>query len=426
MNHFAHKEGVLHCENVSLLEIAKQCGTPAYVYSHATFVRHYEVFQEALSSTPHLICFSVKANSNLAILNLLGSLGCGADIVSGGELVRALRAGISPDKIVFSGVGKTREEMEMALKAGILSFNVESRAELVLLQEVAQEQGCIAPVSLRINPDVDAKTHPYISTGLQENKFGIPWTQALPTYRLAASLSHIKVVGVDCHIGSQLVETEPFVAASEKLAVLIDTLFEEGISISHVDVGGGLGIPYSKPGEDKPPSPARYGEALLGPLSCLKKHNLKLICEPGRVIAGNAGVLLTKVLYCKESEAKRFAITDAAFNDLMRPSLYGAYHPITPVVAHPERSSIVMDIVGPICESGDFFAKDRSITELESGECIAIGSSGAYGFSMSSNYNSRPRVCEVLVKGDTFAVVRTRESVEQMLANESIPDFLAG
>ncbi len=421
MNHFEYKDDELHCEGVSLAKIAEECGTPAYVYSHATFTRHFQVFDEALASVPHLICFSVKANSNIAILNLLGSLGCGADIVSGGELVRALRAGIAADKIVFSGVGKTAEEMRSALEAGILSFNVESVAELELLNTVAGELGKLAPVSLRINPDVDAKTHPYISTGLQKNKFGIPWTRAEESYQRAAEMAHIEVKGVDCHIGSQLVDTKPFVAASEKLAVLVDSLFEQGIPISHLDVGGGLGIRYNEPGEDKPPSPASYGEALLGPLTCLRKHKIKLLCEPGRVIAGNAGVLLTKVLYCKESEVKKFAITDAAFNDLMRPSLYDAYHPIRPVAKHADREMIVSDVVGPICESGDFFARDRDLVEVRAGELLSIGSAGAYGFSMSSNYNSRPRACEILVKGADYHVIRKRETVEQMLENESIP-----
>lgn len=423
MNHFEYKGNNLHCEEVPLATIAAECGTPAYVYSHATFARHFEVFDEALASVPHLVCFSVKANSNIAILHLLGSLGCGADIVSGGELVRALRAGIAADKIVFSGVGKSAAEMRAALEAGILCFNVESMAELELLNTTAGEMGKRAPVSLRINPDVDAKTHPYISTGLQKNKFGIPWTKAEESYKRAASMQHVDVTGVDCHIGSQLVDTEPFVAASEKLAVLVDALFAQGIPITHLDVGGGLGIPYSEPGEDKPPSPASYGEALLGPLTCLRKHNIKLLCEPGRVIAGNAGVLLTKVLYCKESEVKKFAITDAAFNDLMRPSLYDAYHPIRPVVRHNDRETVVSDVVGPICESGDFFARDRELVEVRGDELLAIGSSGAYGFSMSSNYNSRPRVCEILVKGDKYYVIRKRETVEQMLENESIPQL---
>ncbi len=423
MNHFTHKDGAEHCEDVSLVDIAREYGTPTYVYSEATLRRHFEVFDAALSRASHLICFSVKANSNIAILRLLGSLGAGADIVSGGELTRALRAGIAPEKIVFSGVGKTSEEMRQALEAGILVFNVESRAELDLLNDVAGELGKKAPVSLRINPNVDAKTHPYISTGLQKNKFGIPWGQAVATYKRAAALANIEIYGVDCHIGSQLTETEPFVDAAEKLTGLIEELLALGIPLRAVDIGGGLGIPYSEPGEDQPPSPAIYGEAVVDALGVLAKHNLRLICEPGRVIAGNAGVLLTQVLYCKESEIKKFVITDAAFNDLMRPALYDAYHPIRPV-ANPDRAAETVDVVGPICETGDFFARDREMPEVRGGELLVIGAAGAYGFSMSSNYNSRLRACEVLVRGSEHAAIRKRETIDQVLENESIPAFL--
>lgn len=424
MNHFQPKEGTLHCEEVPLAKIAETYGTPTYVYSRATLTRHYRVFDEALSDFDHQVCFSVKANSNIAILRLLRSLGAGADIVSGGELVRALRAGIDPKKIVFSGVGKTAEEMRQALDANILVFNVESMAELALLNQVAAEAGTQAPVSLRINPNVDAKTHPYISTGLQKNKFGIPWEIATWSYQRAAAMENIEVLGVDCHIGSQLLDIEPFVDAAGKLVDLVESLIEAGIPIRYVDVGGGLGIPYSEPGESEAPSPASYGEALAAALSPLKKHQIKLICEPGRVIAGNAGVLLTKVLYCKESEIKKFVITDAAFNDLMRPALYGAYHPISAIEEVPGRETIITDVVGPICETGDFFARDREMPAVESGEYLAIGSAGAYGFSMASNYNSRPRACEVLVDGDQHAMIRKRETVDQLLENESIPQFL--
>jgi len=423
LNHFEYKDGEQYCEEVSLREIAREYGTPTYVYSEATFRRHFEVFDQALSAVDHLICFSVKANSNIAILRLLGSLGAGADIVSGGELERARRAGIEPAKIVFSGVGKTAAEMRMALEAGILVFNVESGAELELLNTVAGEMQMRAPVSLRINPNVDAKTHPYISTGLQKNKFGIPWDAAKATYKRAAALPHIEVHGMDCHIGSQLTETEPFVDAANKLTGLIEELLAEGISLKAVDIGGGLGIPYQEPGEDQPPSPAIYGEAVVDALGVLKKHNLRLICEPGRVIAGNAGVLLTEVLYCKESEVKKFVITDAAFNDLMRPALYGAYHPIRPMM-QTDRELQVVDVVGPICETGDFFARDRELPEVRGGELLVIGAAGAYGFSMASNYNTRMRACEVLVKGAKHAAIRKRETIEQVLQNESIPSFL--
>lgn len=424
MNHFEYRDGELHCEEVALREIAETYGTPTYVYSHATFTRHYQVFEKALAAFDHLICFSVKANSNLAVLHLLASMGAGADIVSGGELARALKADIPANKIVFSGVGKSAEEMRAALAAEILIFNVESQAELELLNEVAASVGKRARVSLRINPNVDAKTHPYISTGLQQNKFGIPWSVAKESYQRAASLANIEVLGVDCHIGSQLVDTSPFVDAAEKLATLVKGLLAQGIPIRYVDVGGGLGIPYSEPGEGAPPSPARYGEALAGALAPLSKMGIKLICEPGRVIAGNAGVLLTKVLYCKDSEVKNFVITDAAFNDLMRPALYGAYHPIDPVVLDDTRPRFVADVVGPICETGDFFARDRELAQVHSGEYLSIGSAGAYGFSMASNYNTRPRACEVMVKGDAHAQVRKRETIEELFAGESIPAFL--
>lgn len=424
MNHFEYRDGEQFCEGVALREIAETYGTPTYVYSHATFTRHFEVFDRALAAFDHLICFSVKANSNLAVLRLLAGLGAGADIVSGGELARALKAGIPASKIVFSGVGKTAAEMRAALAADILVFNVESEAELELLNDEAGRVGTKARVSLRINPNVDAKTHPYISTGLQKNKFGIPWAVAETSYQRAASLANIEVVGVDCHIGSQLVDTSPFVDAAQKLASLVDRLIAQGIGIKYVDVGGGLGIPYSEPGEGEPPSPASYGEALAGALEPLSQRGIRLICEPGRVIAGNAGVLLTKVLYCKDSEVKKFVITDAAFNDLMRPALYGAYHPIDVVVQDPSREQIVADVVGPICETGDFFARDRELPELRSGEYLSIGSAGAYGFSMASNYNTRPRACEVMVKGNEHAEVRRRETIEELFAGESIPEFL--
>ncbi len=424
MNHFHYKGSDLHCEEVPLEKIADEVGTPTYVYSHATLTRHYKVFDEALSGIDHLICFSVKANSNLAVLNLLFGLGAGADIVSGGELVRVLRAGGDPKKVVFSGVGKTAAEMRQALQAGILAFNVESEGELRALDQVAGEMGVSAPVSLRINPNVDAETHPYISTGLKKNKFGIPAARARQSYRLAAELKHIRVIGADCHIGSQLTKTAPFADAIARIAELVGGLESDGMSLEYLDIGGGLGIPYGEEEEPEPPSPAEYGETIKKALAPLTAKGIKLICEPGRVIAGNAGVLLTRVIYQKSSEVKNFVIVDAAFNDLLRPAFYNSYHPMRPVVRHQERDKITVDIVGPICETGDFLARDREIESVEDGELISIGAAGAYGFVMSSNYNTRPRAAEVMVKGDKYAVVRKRETIDQLLENESVPDLL--
>ena len=423
MNHFQYRDGALHCEDVPLSKIAEEVGTPTYVYSAATLERHLRVFDEALAGLDHLICFSVKANSNLAVLRLLLSLGSGADIVSGGELHRVLKAGGAPDKIVFSGVGKTADEMRRALDVGILAFNVESEEELMVLGGIAAQSGKRAPVSLRVNPDVDAKTHPYISTGLQKNKFGIPWGDAQRVYRRAAEMESIEIVGVDCHIGSQLTQTEPFRDAIGRLVTLISGLAADGISIRYVDIGGGLGIPYGEE-EATPPSPAEYGAAVAAALAPLADAGVTLLCEPGRVIAGNAGVLLSRVLYRKASEVKKFIVVDAAFNDLLRPAFYGSFHPMQPVVEHRGRMRITADIVGPICETGDFLARDRELAELEPGELLCIGAAGAYGFTMSSNYNTRPRAAEVLVRGDEYAVVRRRETLDQLLENESIPDFL--
>ncbi|GAB4566745.1 MAG: diaminopimelate decarboxylase [Haliangiales bacterium] len=424
MNHFAYRDGALHCEDVSLASIAEAVGTPAYVYSYATLSRHLRVFQEALSGVNSTICYSVKANSNLAVLRSLFALGAGADIVSGGELTRVLTAGVDPRKVVFSGVGKRADEMRAALQAGILAFNVESRGELALLDRVAAEVGCVAPVSLRVNPDVDPETHPYISTGLKENKFGIPMDEARDCYALAKRLANIEIVGVDCHIGSQLTQTTPFSDAVARLIELIEELRADGITLRTLDIGGGLGIPYGRDGEPEPPSPAEYGAAIrdaLAPLPDL--DTLTIICEPGRVIAGNAGVLLARVLYRKSSAGKHFTIVDAAMNDLIRPSLYASFHPIRPVQQQPDRPLLQTDVVGPICESGDFLARDRELAALEPGELIAVGAAGAYSFAMASNYNSRPRAAEVLVRGDRYAVVRRRERVEELLALESIPDF---
>jgi diaminopimelate decarboxylase len=422
MNHFEYKGDELHCEEVPLRRIADEVGTPTYVYSHATLSRHFRVFDDALSGIDHLICFSVKANSNLAVLKLLFSLGAGADIVSGGELFRCLKAGGDPKKIVFSGVGKTEGEMRRALEAGILAFNVESRGELELLDRVAGEMGVTAPVSIRVNPDVDAETHPYISTGLQKNKFGIPSADAAEVYRRAAELAHIEPVGVDCHIGSQLTKTTPFTDAVARVAGLVHSLADQGIKLRYLDIGGGLGIPYGQEEEPEPPSPAEYGSAIKTALGELADETT-LICEPGRVIAGNAGVLLTRVLYGKSNSVKEFTIVDAAFNDLMRPALYGSFHPMRPV-ARKDVGTHVADIVGPICETGDFLARDRQMRRPDPGDLICVGAAGAYGFTMASNYNTRPRAAEVLVKGDSYAVVRKRETLDQLIENESIPDFL--
>lgn len=424
MNHFEYRDEKLHCEDVPLSTIADEVGTPVYVYSTATLTRHFRVFDEAFAGLDHLICYSVKANSNIAVLKVLSDLGAGADIVSGGELQRFLRAGGDPGRVVFSGVGKTADEMKQALKAGILMFNVESREEVTVLDRVAGELGVRAPVTFRVNPDVDAETHPYISTGLKENKFGIPMAEAAECYAYAGSLANIEIVGVDCHIGSQLTRTAPFADAIDRLSALVHGLVHDGFKIRYLDIGGGLGIPYGQDGEPEPPSPAAYGETVRSALAPLADLDLTIVCEPGRVIAGNAGALLTRVLYRKNTEAKRFTVVDAAFNDLLRPALYGSFHPVHPVVRHDGRESYKTDVVGPICESGDFLARDRELPVMEIGELVAVGAAGAYGFVMASNYNTRPRAAEVLVQGDRYAVVRRRETVEQLLANESIPDFL--
>jgi diaminopimelate decarboxylase len=423
MNHFEYKGDDLYCEDVPLAEIADQVGTPVYVYSHATLTRHFRVFDGALEGMDRLVCFSVKANSNIAVLNVLFEQGAGADIVSGGELFRALRGGCDPKKIVFSGVGKTAAEMRQALDAGILLFNVESREELEALDQVAAQTGARAPVALRVNPDVDAETHPYISTGLKKNKFGIPMAEAREHYLRARDLDHIEILGVDCHIGSQLTKTSPFADALDRVSALVADLRQDGIELRYFDIGGGLGIPYGKENEPEPPSPADYGDAVQRALAPLAAMGVTLICEPGRVIAGNAGALLTRVLYRKSSEVKHFTIVDAAFNDLLRPALYDSFHPMQPVRRDPERPTRVTDVVGPICETGDFLARDRDLPVLEQGELLAVGAAGAYGFSMASNYNSRPRAAEVLVKGDRFALIRERETLEQLVAGETIPDL---
>ncbi len=413
MDYFEYRDGRLQAEEVDLTQLAEILGTPCYVYSRATLERHWRSFDSALAGHPHLVCYAVKANSNLAVLNLLARLGSGFDIVSGGELARVLAAGGDAGKVVFSGVGKLEWEMRAALEAGIRCFNVESEAELLTLDRVAGEMGRVAPVSLRVNPDVDARTHPYISTGLKENKFGIDIAQAEAVFGRAAELTNLEVVGVDCHIGSQLCEMAPFIDALERLLALIDRLAAQGIRLRHVDVGGGLGIPYH---DERPPEPADYAAAICAPL---RERGMEIIVEPGRAIAGNAGILLTRVTYLKPGEEKSFAIVDAGMNDLMRPALYQAWQEIVPVTPHSSGERRVYDVVGPVCETGDFLGKDRELS-LAPGDLLAVRSAGAYGFGMSSNYNSRPRAAEVMVDGENFYVVRERERLEDLWAGESL------
>ncbi|MBY5968164.1 diaminopimelate decarboxylase [Halomonas denitrificans] len=419
MDHFNYREGELHAEAVPLARIADQVGTPCYVYSRATLERHFKAYQEALGDHPNLICYAVKANSNLAVLNVLARQGAGFDIVSEGELERVLAAGGDPAKIVFSGVAKQPGEMARALEVGIKCFNVESRPELEVLNQVAGRLGKVAPVSLRVNPDVDAGTHPYISTGLKDNKFGIAVDDALEVYRLAATLPNLRIEGLDCHIGSQLTEIAPFLDALERLLVLLDRLREEGIEVSHLDLGGGLGVPYR---DETPPAPFDYASKLLERLSRWEGgERLTLLFEPGRSIAANAGVMLTRLTYLKPGETKNFAIVDAAMNDLIRPSLYQAWQAIIEVDTRQQRDSDIYDVVGPVCETGDFLGKERRLA-VAPGDLLAVRSAGAYGFVMASNYNSRPRPAEVLVDGDSWQVVRQRERIEDLWAGESLPD----
>jgi diaminopimelate decarboxylase len=413
MNEYFHyQQDQLFAENVALGDIAQRFGTPCYVYSRAALTDGYRQFAEAFKSREHLICYAVKANSNLAILNLFARLGAGFDIVSGGELQRVLAAGGAANKVVFSGVGKSEAEMRQALEAEILCFNVESSSELDRLNTVAGSMGKIAPISLRVNPDVDAKTHPYISTGLKQNKFGVAYTEALDLYRKAAAMPHLRVTGMDCHIGSQLTETSPFIAAAEKVLALVGQLAAAGIVLEHLDLGGGLGIRYD---DETPPSIAEYAQALLG---ALQGRSEKIIVEPGRVLVGNAGVLLTRIEYLKHGEEKNFAIVDAAMNDLMRPALYDAYHAILPVQKRAGAKQ-QYEVVGPICETGDFFGHAREMA-VDKGDALAVMSAGAYGMSMSSNYNTRPRAAEVMVDGAEVHLVRERETVRQLYASEKI------
>jgi diaminopimelate decarboxylase len=415
MDSFVYREGCLHAEQVDLQQLANQHGTPLYVYSRATLERHWHAFDRALGEHPHLVCYAVKANSNLAVLALLARLGSGFDIVSGGELARVIRAGGDPSKVVFSGVGKSSAEMEQALQAGIRCFNIESTAELVRLDTVAAAHGVSAPVSVRVNPDVDARTHPYISTGLKENKFGIDTRSALEVYQRAAEAGHLRVAGIDCHIGSQLTEIAPFVDALDRVLELVGRIEAQGIVVHHLDLGGGLGVRYR---DEHPPSPEQYMRPIMARLA---NSNKEILIEPGRAIAANAGVLLTQVQYLKELAHKNFAIVDAAMNDLIRPALYGAWQDIVPLRERADAMK-VYDIVGPVCETGDFLGKDRLLT-LAPGDLLAVRSAGAYGFTMSSNYNSRPRAAEILVDGDKAHVVRHRETIDSLFANEALPDF---
>jgi len=416
MDPFAYRHSELCCERVSLRALAAEVGTPAYVYSKAALLEGYRAYDRAFAEVPHVVCYSVKANSNLGVLGVLARAGAGADIVSGGELFRALRAGVPAKKIVFSSVGKTRDEMRAALEAGILLFNVESLSELRKLDAVARELGVRAPVALRVNPDVDPQTHPYIATGLRASKFGIPHAQVLEAYAEAAGLKGVEVVGVDMHIGSQLTKVAPFADAVARIAALVKTLRERSIEVRLVDVGGGLGIRYRA---ETPPSHAEYATVLLPPL---RELGVTVLLEPGRSIVGNAGVLVARVVDRKDTGEKKFVVIDAAMNDLIRPALYDSYHEIRPVnEARLGDPAEKVDVVGPVCESGDFLAKDRDLARTEEGDLLAVMSAGAYGFAMASNYNTRPRAVEVLVDGDRYTIVRRRETYEDLVAGETIP-----
>ncbi len=417
MNYFHYVDNELWCEEVPVSEVAKAVGTPLYLYSHRTLKRHFEVFDSAFENIPHIVCFSAKANSNAAILKIFINEGSGMDIVSGGELYRVLEAGADPGKIVYSGVGKREEEIRYALESDILIFNIESPQELEVINACAGKMDRAARISLRVNPDVNPMTHPHISTGMKENKFGIDIEKSLDEYRHAAKLDHIDIVGVDCHIGSQITELSPFIEALDRLKELIFSLRNEGIGIRYLDLGGGLGITYDN---ETPPHPQDYAKAIM---DRVRDIDCTFIFEPGRVIVGNAGILVSEVLYTKTNADKRFVIVDAGMNDLIRPSLYDSYHNIQPVELK-ERGNTLSDVVGPICESGDYLARGRVIPELERGELVAVMSAGAYGFSMSSNYNSRPRVPEVLVRDGEFYVIRSGETRADLTRGESIPDFL--
>ena len=421
MDHFLYKNGVLHAEDVAIPEIVASVGAPFYVYSTATLTRHFQLFDDALADMDHLVCYAMKAASNQAILQTLAKLGAGMDVVSGGEYARARAAGVPGDRIVFSGVGKTRDEMRMALSGGIRQFNVESEPEMVVLSAVATELGVKAPITIRVNPDVDAKTHAKIATGKSENKFGIPISRAREVYAQAAALPGIDVIGIDVHIGSQLTQLEPFELAYQKVAELTETLRADGHNIRRLDLGGGLGIPYTRSNEALP-LPTDYGamvKRVLGHLGC------EIEIEPGRLIAGNAGLLVSEVIYVKEGEDRKFLILDAAMNDLIRPAMYDAHHDIEPVIeprAGAERAKY--DVVGPVCESGDTFAKGREMAQMNAGDLVAFRSAGAYGAVMSSEYNTRPLIPEVLVNGSEFAVIRSRPSFDQIINRDTIPEWL--
>ncbi len=417
MHYFEYRGDDLYCEEVPLTRVAEEVGTPCYVYSHRTLVRHFKVFDDAFAELPHLICYSVKANSNLAILRLFFRMGGGADIASGGELFRILKAGGDPRKVVYSGVGKTEQEIMFALRTGILMFNIESSQELELIDRIAGRMGMRPSISLRVNPDVDPQTHPYISTGLKKNKFGIDIRASLDEYRRARSLANIDVIGVDCHIGSQLTEIWPFIETLDRLSILVGQLRDEGFDIQFLDLGGGLGITYL---DETPPHPQEYARAITDRAGSL---GLTMILEPGRVIVGNAAVLLTKVLFTKKGVTKRFVIVDAGMNDLVRPTLYDSYHYIQPV-HRVNRDEDIVDVVGPICESGDFLAQDRKLPEMKPDELLAVMSAGAYGFTMSSNYNSRPRPAEVMILGKDIHIIRDREDYESLIRGEHIPKVL--
>ena len=421
MDHFLYRDGILHAEDVPLTEIAAAVGTPVYVYSAATLLRHYGLFDSALAGMPHLVCFAVKALSNVAVLRLLGQAGAGMDVVSAGEYLRAKAAGVPGERIVFSGVGKTEAEMRTALAGGIRQFNVESEAELALLDTVAQAMGVVAPVALRVNPDVDARTHAKIATGKAENKFGIPIDRARAVYARAARLAGVRVVGIDVHIGSQLTDLAPFAAAYAKVADLARVLRADGHEIARLDLGGGLGIPYTRSNE-VPPLPSDYGgmvKATVGDLGC------EIEIEPGRLIAGNAGILLSQVIHVKEGAGRDFLIVDAGMNDLVRPAMYDAHHDIVPVVEPaPGTAEAAFDVVGPVCETGDTFARGRPLPPLCAGDLVAFRSAGAYGAVMASEYNSRPLIPEVLVQGDQFAVIRARPTFDEMIARDTIPAWL--
>ena len=417
MNHFIYRDNELYCEEVPVRRIAEKAGTPLYIYSHATLKRHFKVFSDAFKGVDRLICFSAKANTSLAVLKLFSNLGGGLDIVSGGELYRGLKAGFSPRKIVYSGVGKRIDEIDYALKTGILMFNIESLEELEVINKRAGLLKKKAPVAIRVNPDVDPKTHPYISTGMKKNKFGINTEFAIMGYRAAMRLENINVVGIDCHIGSQITETGPFIDALSSLKSMIRDLKDYGINIKYLDMGGGLGITYN---DEEPPHPVEYAAVIKESIGDMK---VKLILEPGRVIVGNAGILVTKVLYRKSTDDKEFIIVDAGMNDLVRPTLYNAFHAIKPVVISGE-GEMTADIVGPICESGDFLALGRIIQKVGQGELLSVMSAGAYGFVMSSNYCSRLKIPEVMVKDDKFYVARKRQKYEDLTRGENIPSFL--